>query len=105
MAHDGSSHENGAIEAPHGHLKRAIEDALIMRGTRDFEDLGAYRRFIDEIVGRTNARNAKRIDIERASLRPLPARRTTDYEETTVRVTSSGGFLARGRSSTRSRPD
>ena len=47
MAHDGSSHENGAIEAPHGHLKRAIEEALIMRGTRDFVDLGAYRRFID----------------------------------------------------------
>ena len=94
MAHDRSSHENGAIEGPNGHLKRAIDDALIMRGTRDFEDLDAYRRFIDEIVGRTNARNARRIDIERASLRPLPARRTTDHEETTVRV-SSGGFLLR----------
>lgn len=89
----GVAHENGAIEGPHGHLKRAIEDALIMRGSRDFEDLGAYRRFIDEIVGRINARNAKRIDVERASLSPLPARRTTDHEETIVRVTSSGGFL------------
>ena len=66
-----------------------------MRGSRDFEDLQAYRRFIDEIVGRINARNAKRIDVERASLKPLPARRTTDYEEVTVRVTSSGGFLLR----------
>lgn len=91
----GVAHENGAIEGPHGHLKRAIEDALIMRGSRDFEDLDAYRRFIDEVVGRINARNAKRIDIERASLRPLPARRTTDHEEITVRVTSSGGFLLR----------
>jgi hypothetical protein len=89
----GVAHENGAIEGPHGHLKRAIEDALIMRGSRDFETLGAYRGFIDEIVGRINARNAKRIDIERASLKPLPARRTTDYEEVPVRVTSSGGFL------------
>ena len=89
----GVAHENGSIEGPHGHLKRAIKDALIMRGSRDFEDLDAYRRFIDEVIGRSNARNAKRIDVERASLRPLPARRTTDYEETTVRVTSSGGFL------------
>lgn len=89
----GVAHENGAIEGPHGHLKRAIEDALIMRGSRDFETLDAYRAFIDEIVGRINARNAKRIDIERASLKPLPARRTTDYEEVPVRVTSSGGFL------------
>jgi hypothetical protein len=88
----GVAHENGSIESPNGHLKRAIEDALIMRGSRDFEDLPAYRRFIDEIVGRINTRNAKRIDAERGSLRPLPARRTTDYEEVTLRVTSSGGF-------------
>lgn len=91
----GVAHENGAIESPNGHLKRAIEDALIMRGSRDFADLPAYRRFIDEIVGRINARNAKRIDAERASLRPLPARRTTDYEEVTLRVTSTGGFTLR----------
>ena len=91
----GVAHENGSIESPNGHLKRAIKDALIMRGSRDFEDLSAYRRFIDEIVGRTNARNAKRIDAERTSLRPLPARRTTDYEEVTLRVTSSGGFTLR----------
>ncbi|PKP79269.1 MAG: IS21 family transposase [Alphaproteobacteria bacterium HGW-Alphaproteobacteria-2] len=91
----GIAHENGSIESPNGHLKRAIEDALVMRGSRDFEDLIAYRRFIDEIVGRINARNAKRIDMERASLGPLPARRTTDYEEVTLRVTSSGGFTLR----------
>jgi hypothetical protein len=91
----GVAHENGAIEGPHGHLKRAIGDALLMRGSCDFEDLADYRRFIDEVVGRINARNAKRIDVERACLKPLPARRTTDYEEVTVRVTSSGGFLLR----------
>ena len=91
----GIAHENGAIEGPHGHLKRAIEDALLMRGSRDFGDLAAYRRFIDEIVGRRNTRNAKRIDIERAELKELPDRRTTDYEQVTVRVTSSGGFTLR----------
>ena len=91
----GVAHENGAIEGPHGHLKRAIEDALLMRGSRDFDDLAAYRRFVDELVGRRNARNAKRIDSERAELRELPRRRTTDYEELAVRVTSAGGFTLR----------
>ena len=91
----GIAHENGSIESPNGHLKRAIEDALIMRGSRDFDDLAAYRRFIDELVGRRNARNSKRIDMERASLKPLPPRRTTDFEEVTLRVTSSGGFSLR----------
>jgi hypothetical protein len=88
----GVAHENGSIESPHGHLKQAIEDALLLRGTRDFADLDAYRRFIDEIVGRRNARNAKRLDIERPALQTLAARRTTDYEETIVTVTSTSGF-------------
>jgi transposase InsO family protein len=91
----GIAHENGAIESSHGHLKRTIVDALLLRGTADFDDLAAYRRFIDEIVSRRNARNAKRIDHERAILQALPDRRTSDYEEVIVRVTSSGGFTLR----------
>jgi hypothetical protein len=61
----------------------------------DFEDLGAYRSFLDELVGRKNARNVKRIDAERPLLRPLPDTRTTDYEEELVYVTSSCGFVLR----------
>jgi hypothetical protein len=88
----GVAHENGAIESAHGHLKKAVADALLLRGSRDFSDLAAYRRFIDETVGRRNARNRKRIEAERAALKKLPERRTTDYEEAIVQVTSSGGF-------------
>jgi transposase InsO family protein len=88
----GVAHENGSIESSHGHLKKAVEDALLLRGSRDFADLAAYRRFIDEIIGRRNARHRKRIEAERAVLKKLPERRTTDHEEATVVVTSSGGF-------------
>src|SRR5690242_14083966 len=88
----GLAHENGSIESPHGHLKRAIEDALLLRGSRDFDTLEAYRRFVDEIVGRRNARNRKRLDLERPALQALPAQRTTDYEERIVTVTSTSGF-------------
>lgn len=91
----GVAHENGAIESAHGHLKQAIRDALLLRATHDFDDLAGYRRFIDEIIGRKNRRNAARIDAERASLQPLPDRRTDDYEETIVTVTSAGGFTLR----------
>lgn len=96
----GVAHENGAIEAAHGHLKRAVEDALLLRGSRDFTTIADYRRFVDELIGRRNARNRKRIDAERAVLRPLPVRRAEDGEESMVTVTSSGGFMARGVSST-----
>lgn len=91
----GIAHENGAIESPHGHLKRAIADAVLMRGSADFPDLDAYRAFVDGIVGLRNARATKRIESERASLRSLPERRTCDYEDVTVLVTSSGGFRLR----------
>jgi transposase InsO family protein len=91
----GVAHENGSIESPHGHLKKAVKDALLMRGVSDFDDLAAYRRFIDEIVSRKNARNAKRIEAERPALRRLPGRRSCDHEETIVTVTSSGGFTLR----------
>jgi hypothetical protein len=91
----GIAHENGAIESAHGHLKKVFGDELLLRGSRDFADLAAYRCFIDEVVGRRNARNRKRIEIERAALKPLPEQRTTDYEEARVLVTSSGGFILR----------
>ena len=91
----GVAHENGSIESPHGHLKQTIKDELLLRGSRNFADLDGYRRFIDEVVGRHNARHRKQIEIERTVLKELPERRTTDYEEERVVVTSSGGFSLR----------
>lgn len=91
----GVAHENGAIESAHGHLKSTIRDALLLRGSADFEDLASYRRFIDEIVSRNNRRNAARIEAERQHLQDLPGQRGCDYEETVVAVTSSSGFTLR----------
>jgi len=88
----GVAHDNGSIESAHGHVKRAVEDAPLIRGARDFADLAAYRRFIDEIISRHNARHAPRIAAERAALQPLPERRACDYEEAIVDVTTHGGF-------------
>jgi hypothetical protein len=89
------AHENGSIESAHGHLKRALADALLLRASRDFDDLPAWRGFVDEIVARGNARNAKRIDQERLALKDLPLRKTADYEEVNVDVTTSSAFTLR----------
>ena len=56
----------------------------MLRGSRDFDTLDAYPRLVDEFVGRRNARNRRRLDLERPTLQPLPAYRTTDYEEATA---------------------
>lgn len=89
----GEAHENGAVEAHNNHLKVALDQALILRGSRDFSDLAAWRRFVDELVGRRNRRREAAVRIEMAALRPLPARRTTDFTEIVARVTRTGGFL------------
>ena len=91
----GKAHENGSVESAHGHLKRAIEQALLLRGSRDFDDLAAYRAFIAEIVSRHNARHRARIDAERAVLGPLPVQRTADFELERVQVTVHSGFTLR----------
>ena len=85
----------GAACFAHGHLKRALADALLLRASRDFDDLPAWRGFVDDIVGRGNLRNAKRIDQERMALNKLPVRKTADYEEVNVDVTSSSAFTLR----------
>lgn len=91
----GVAHENGVIESAHGHLKRAIADALLLRGSRDFTSLPEYRRFIDEIGARHNTRVADRIEAERSHLQCLPVARTSDFESTWVDVTRSSGFTLR----------
>ena len=91
----GVAHENGAIEGPHAHLKRSLQQALLLRGSSDFTDLASYRGFVDEVVGHGNARRRKALEIERARLKPLPPRRTDDHEEELVSVTRSSGFFLR----------
>jgi hypothetical protein len=91
----GAAHENGTIEASHAHLKSALDQALLLRGSRDFADLGAYRRFVAEVVGRLNAACRNTLAIERPKLRPLPPARTTDHEDAVVVVTRNSGFMLR----------
>jgi len=91
----GQSHENGCIESRQGSLKRALEQALLLRGTREFADLSAYEQFVAETVRRLNARCTRAWEGERAALRPLPARRTADFEEIDARVSKFGVFSAK----------
>ena len=92
----GQSHENGSIESRHDSLKTAIDQALRLRGSRRFDDRPSYETFVDQIVQRFNARAAKRLAIERPMLRPLPPRRTAEYEEIPARVSKYAIFMVKG---------
>jgi DNA replication protein DnaC/transposase InsO family protein len=91
----GVSHENGSVEASHGHVKTGLDEALELRGARDFADLAAYQAFLQEFIARKNARRREEVAIELAALLPLPPRRTTDFSSTTVTVTRSGTISVR----------
>ena len=91
----GQSNENGSIESRHGSLKTALDQGLRLRGSRAFDDVEAYAAFVDQIVQRFNARAAKCLAGERAVLRPLPVRRTAEYEEIPARVSKYGIFTVK----------
>ena len=91
----GVSHENGSVESSHRYLKEAIEQALLLRGHRDFEDRAAYEAFVREAVMRRNRRNAAAFRIEREQLQDLPVRRSTDFVEEQARVTRCSTFTVR----------
>lgn len=91
----GKGHGNGGIEPPHGHLKNRIRQALLIRGTSDFESVSAYRRWIDAIAGDINVRNRDKVAEERRHLKALPLQRTVDYTEEVVRVSTSSTILIR----------
>lgn len=91
----GVSNENGSVETRQRSLKRTMEQALLLRGHRDFADLDAYRVFVGEVFGRLNARVARKFNEERGVLMALPARRSSDYEEVDARVTKFSTFTVK----------
>jgi len=91
----GLSHENGAIESPHGHVKRRIKQALSIRGSYDFNSIDDYQKWIDSVIKQHNQRNAKEISIERPLLQDLPTHKTTDFDQIIVGVTSSSTILVK----------
>ncbi|MCL4699329.1 MAG: IS21 family transposase [Burkholderiaceae bacterium] len=89
----GQSHENGSIESRNGSLKVTIDQALRLRGSRRFDTRAEYAALVATVTERMNARLAKRLDVERAVLRTLPARRTAEYVEVPARVSKFGTFM------------
>jgi len=85
----GVSHENGSIESPNRHLKNRLDQALMLRGSREFDSLDEYRGFLRELLHRQNKRIEKAFIEEKTFLKALPERKTCDYEEERARVTTS----------------
>ena len=68
----GVAHENGDVEQAHHRFKQAVDQALRVRGSRDFADRPAYVRFLQELVRQRNQTRQPRWEAERPLLHPLP---------------------------------
>lgn len=76
----GEAHENGVAEQRHYRTKRAIAEALVIRGSSDFDDPGAYLTFARGVVERSHNRKITgSLAVERPRLRPLPAHAVPSY--------------------------
>lgn len=73
------SHENGVVEQAHHRLKTALDQALVLRASREFSRLADYEVFIAEVVDRLNCRVVDRLATERPRLQPLPSAPVPSY--------------------------
>ena len=75
----GQSHENGVAEHAHYRLKDAIDQALILRGSRDFDTVDDYASFVRQMVERRNRLVEGKLEQEMACLGPLPPAPVPEY--------------------------
>jgi|WetSurMetagenome_2_1015567.scaffolds.fasta_scaffold60971_1 hypothetical protein len=83
-----SPHENGDIEQRHYRFKRALDQELMLRGSRDFASRQEYDEFLRRLFRRLNAGRAKRFAEELPLLGSLPTHRLEAIKRERVRVSS-----------------
>ena len=82
----GRGHENGDVEQAHHRLKRAVEQALLLRGSRDFAERRSYEEFLVKVIdGRNRGRSGKLLE-ELAVMSELPGVRLAEYRTEKVHV-------------------
>jgi hypothetical protein len=88
------AHENGDIEQRHYRFKRALEQELLLRGSRDFASMEDYQEFLRRLFERLNAGRRARLAEEIAVMRELPERRMESYKRERVKVDSGSLIYA-----------
>ena len=83
-----SPNENGDAEQSHHRFKRAVEQAVLLRGSRDFGDRAEYAKFLRDLFAQRNAGRRQRLAEELAVMRELPARRMESAKRERVKVDS-----------------
>ena len=64
--------ENGDVEQRHHRFKVAVDQALMLRGSRDFKTRSDYNCFLGTLVRQLNKARSERFQEELKALKPLP---------------------------------
>jgi hypothetical protein len=83
----GRANENGDVESSHHHFKRAVDQQLRLRGSRDFGSRADYRGFLENVVTGRNRRRSERLAEELSVMRSLPERLLPAYRDDFATVT------------------
>ena len=71
----GQPNENGDVEQRHYRFRRALDQALMLRGSRDFAALEECRSFLGKLFEQLNSGRKPRLKEEMERMGPLPERR------------------------------
>jgi hypothetical protein len=82
-----SPQENGDVESSNGGFKRAVEQYLLLRGSRDFESVDAWENFLFDVMDRRNRSRQERLAEELAVMKPLSSTPLATNSQVRVRVT------------------
>ncbi len=82
----GRPNENGDVEQSHHRLKRAVEQSLLLRNSRNFGSIAEYKEFLRVLLRQLNAGRRERLRTEMHYLRPLPAGRLESLKRERVKV-------------------
>jgi len=85
----GQAHENGDVEQRHHRFREALDQALMLRGSRDFGSRGEYAEYLQALFAQLNAGRAARFAEEQSRLRALPLRRLGAMQRQQLKVTPS----------------
>jgi Mu transposase-like protein len=85
-AQAGQANENGDVEQRHYRFKQAVDQAVMLRGSRDFPTVAAYQLFLNKLFTRLNAGRQERYLEEVAKLQALPEQRLDTARRERVRV-------------------
>lgn len=87
----GDKEQNGDVESLNGVLKRRLEQHLLTRGSRDFDSVDAYERWVQACIEKANHLRRDKVREELDVMRPVVVKRLPDYtwEEAVVTTWST----------------